>query len=896
MKRLLGLLIRLYPPGFRRNYGQDMARGIESALAIGARGRLGRIGAGGLAAADLIRGAAQAWWDAGRSRLGRSSERGGVKGMGTMEQIRSAVAFAWRRIRKAPGFSGVVVLILALGIGANAAVFSLVDGVLLRPLPYDRPEDLVFIWSDLTSEGVPRAWVNGNHAHELAAAATTFSEIVPLDLGTATLSQAVGDRATGVVLGFVAPNFFPALGVAPRLGRGLLPEEQGAGTPHVAVLTDGIWRTAFGSDPDVVGSTIRLDEETYEVVGVMGPAFSFRIHQSLGDPTPPGVFVPIDVDIADMDVNEWGFSMAVMGRIAPGVPHDRALAELDQIASRLGERDWGQPAFRFAVGYLGGDLVAKARPLILLLMAGVAVVLAIVCANVATVFLARGVARQRDAAVQVALGAGRGRLAAGTAAETLLLALAGAALGLPLAHLFVRGLVAAVPSDLPRIDEVALDLRIGLITLVAATAVGLVTAVAPSLLHRGATADALRSAGSRTGRRTGAARGQKGLVAAQVALSTALLISVALIGRSMVRLLAVDGGFRAGEQITFTVQPGNEDSTDAEILGFYGALTERLESIPGVRHVGRVTGLPLSTRASQHHLDFKAAPGATGDEDHDEPLIDRMAADEGYLEAAGLDLVEGRWFRDEDLLSGARVAVMDQILAERFWPGGSPVGLRVGTPFDTVGFQVVGVVRQPRLYDLGADDRPQWWVPHSWATYRRMSVVVDGASGSQDLADEVQAAVRAVDPAVAVSDLGTMADLVENSLARWRFAVQIMGVFGVAALLLAVLGVYGVIAYTVERRTGELGIRMALGARSEAIQRMVLGQGVQLVAWGLLIGTVGGWASGRLLGSLLYEVTPRDPLSTVLALGLLLGAAVVATVLPARKASRIPPTEAFRAE
>ncbi|MDH3224376.1 MAG: ADOP family duplicated permease, partial [Gemmatimonadota bacterium] len=706
--------------------------------------------------------------------------------------------------------------------------------------------------------------------------------------------RATSDGATDVVLGFVSPNFFDALGVAPRLGRGLLPEEKGAGTPLVAILTDAVWRTAFGADPEVVGSTIRLDGEAYEVVGVMGPSFRFRIHQSLGDPTPPEIFVPFDFDIADMHVNEWGFSMAVMGRIAPGVPHDRALAELDQIASRLGERDWAQPGFRFAVGYLGGDLVAKARPLILLLMAGVAVVLAIVCANVATVFLARGVARQRDAAVQVALGAGRGRLAAGTAAETLLLALAGAVLGLPLAHLFVRALVAAVPSDLPRMDEVALDLRIGLLTLAAATAVGLVTAAAPSLLHRGTTADALRSAGSRTGLRTGAARAQKGLVAVQVALSTALLISVALIGRSMVRLFAVDGGFRAGEQITFTVQPGNENSTDAEILDFYAALTERLESLPGVRHVGRVTGLPLSTRASQHHLDLEAAPGATGDEDHDEPLIDRMVADEGYLEAAGMDLVDGRWFRDEDLLSGARVAVMDQVLADRFWPGGSPVGLRVSTPFDTVGFQVVGVVRQSRLYDLGADDRPQWWVPHTWATYRRMSIVVDGEPGNPDLADQIRTAVRAVDPTVAVSDLETMSGLVEDSLARWRFAVQIMGAFGLAALLLAVLGVYGVIAYTVERRTGELGIRMALGARSDAIQRMVLGQGVRLVAWGLLIGTVGAWASGRLLGSLLYGVTPRDPLSTALALGLLLGAAVVATVLPARRASRIPPTEAFR--
>ncbi|NNF29561.1 MAG: FtsX-like permease family protein, partial [Gemmatimonadetes bacterium] len=508
----------------------------------------------------------------------------------------------------------------------------------------------------------------------------------------------------------------------------------------------------------------------------------------------------------------------------------------------------------------------------------------------------RAVTRQRDAGVQLALGAGRGRLIAGTAAETLLLALAGALLGLPLAHLFIRGLTAAVPTDLPRMDEVALDLRVGAITLAAAAGVGLLTAVAPALLHRGDTANALRSSGSRSGRKAGIGRAQRMLVGAQVALSAALLISVALIGRSMSRLLDVDGGFRPGDQVRFTVQPGGPDSTDEEVLAYYEALTQGLESLPGVRSVGRVTGLPLSTRASQHHLDFKSAPGATGDEEMDEPLIDRMVADDGYLAAAGLELTDGRWFTPEDLASGARVAVMDRTLADRFWPNGSPVGVRVGTPYDTVGFRVVGIVEHSRLYNLGADDRPQWWTPHTWATYRRMSVVVDPVAGNSDLSAQIGDVVRAIDPSVALSELGTMSELVEDSLARWRFTVQIMGAFGLVALLLAVLGVYGVIAYTVERRTRELGVRMALGAPAKAIQRMVLGQGLRLMAWGLGLGLLGAWASGRILGSLLYGVSPTDPLSALAALGTLLLAGLAAAVLPARRASRIPPSQAFRAD
>lgn len=892
MKRLLALLVRLYPPSYRRAVGREITEGLESALEIGSRGPWGVVGAWMGAGGDLLRGAVAAWRDVLRRDSGVTAEREG-KGMGVVEKGALACRFAVRRIRNAPGFSAVVVLILALGIGANAAVFSLVDGVLLRPLPYEDPEDLVFIWSDLTSEGVPRAWINGNHAYELATGLGAFSEIVPMDLSEATLTSGSGQAATSVTLGLVGSNFFSTLGVEPRLGRGLLPEEQGSGTPLVAVLTDGLWKSAFGGDPSVVGSTIRLDGEAYQVVGVTGPSFRFHIQQSLGDPRPPEIFVPIDYDLADMVVEEWGFSMAVMGRISPEVPHDRALAELDQVASRLGERDFNMPEFRFAVGYLSGDLVATSRPLILLLMAGVGAVLAIVCANVATLFLARAVSRRRDASVQLALGAGRGRLMAGTASETLLLALAGAILGLPLAHLFIRALTAAVPTDLPRMDQVFLDVRVGVVTLAAAV-VGLLTAVAPVLLHRGDTASALRSSRSSGG--GGIGRAQRILVGAQVALSAALLISVALIGRSMTGLLDVDGGFRPGDQVRFTVQPGGPDSTDEEILAYYETLTRELASLPGVRSVGRVTGLPLSTRASQHHLDFKSAPGATGDEELDEPLVDRMVADDGYLVAAGLELTDGRWFTPEDLASGARVAVMDRTLADRFWPDGSPVGRRVGTPFDTLGFRVVGVVGHSRLYQLGADDRPQWWVPHSQATYRRMSVVVDPVPGNVNLQAQVRDAVRAVDPSVAVSDLGTMSGLVEDALARWRFTVQIMGAFGLAALVLAVLGVYGVIAYTVERRTGELGVRMALGAQARAIERMVLGQGLRLIGWGLLLGVLGAWASGRILESLLYGVSPTDPLSVSVALATLLVAGLAAALLPARRASRIPPSQAFRAE
>lgn len=820
----------------------------------------------------------------------------GKRAMGRLGATGSVFAFARRRIRKAPGFSAVVVLTLALGIGANAAVFSLVNGVLLRPLPYEAPEDLVFLWSDLTSEGVPRAWVNGGHAYELQQSASSFSHMVPMELEESSLTRGDGADATDVVLGLVASNFFDALGVAPRLGRAFLVGEEGSGAPAVAVLTHELWQSVYGGDPAVVGASLRLDGDVYEVIGVMSPSFRFHIHQSLGDPTPPGLFVPLDYDLAGLGP-EYGFWMAVMGRIAPDVPHERAFAELDAIASRLGERDWNAPDFRFDVGYLSEDLVAQARPLILLLMAAVAVVLAIVCANVATVYLARAVARQRDSAVQIAMGASRTRLAAATAAESLLLSMAGAALGLLLAYGAVSLLVGMAPVDLPRLDEVSVDVRVGLLTIAAAALVGLVTALAPSFLHRRAgTAAVLRGSGSRSGRSVGVGRTQRGLVGVQVAMSTALLISVGLIGKSMLRLFEVDAGFRHGDQVILTTQAGGEGATDDQVLEFYETLTDRLAGLPGVRRVGAVSALPLSTRANQHHLDLSSAPGATGDPDLDEPLVDRLVADDAYAEAAGLEIVEGRWFEAGEMVAGTRVAVIDRILAERFWPDGSPVGERLGFPGDTVGYRVVGVVRQPRLYDLGADDRPQWWLPHSADVRSRMSVVVDAGTAGAGLPNQIRQVVRELDPTVAVSDMSTMEGLVRDAVSRWRFALWIMGAFGTAALLLAVLGVYGVVSYAVERRTSELGIRMALGAQARSIRTMVVRQGIALVGWGLVLGTAGAWASGRFLSSLLYGVTPRDPAATAAVVAVLLLSAAAATYLPARRASRITPMEAFREE
>ena len=895
MKGLLPLLLLLYPPSFRRRYGRDIRQALESSLELLRGQPLGRIRGVLRATADLLSGCVVAWIDVGRGRATRSSGKGGRMKMWT--EMRSSARLVARRLVGSPWVSAVVVATLALGIGANAAVFSLVDGVLLRPLPYDRPGNLVFVWSDLTELGIPFASINGGQARDLQEESTMFSDFVPMRNRDVSLSGGTLEAARPVNVATVGSGFFDALRVDPMIGRGLLPEEQGPAAAPVAVLSHRLWSSAFGGDQNAVGKDVMVDGAPYRVVGVMPADFRFRMHQGLGDPVGPDLYVPLTEDLAEHGP-DYGFSFTLLGRIGDDVPHERAFAELDQLASRLGERDWDRPGFRFTPVYLSDGLLAKARPVLGLLMAGSLAVLLIVCSNVATVLLARGVSRRKDRAVELALGATRGRLVRATLIESVLLSILGAVAGLGLAHLAVRLLLSRAPGDLPRVEEVAVDLRVVLATFGVALLVALVTSLAPALLFRGAgSLSALRGTrGSTVGRR--AQRGLRGLVAIQVALSTALLASVALIGKSMARLFEVDAGFRAGEQVTFTIRVGNPDSEISQVVAFYEALTQGLLAEPGVHSVGMVSGLPLSARASQRGLDFSGTPGATGAEGEDQVLVDRMIATPGYAAAAGLEVLDGRWFESGDERSDARVTVIDHLLAERFWPGRSPVGTRIGgeSVGAPEGLQIIGVVRQPRLYDLGADDRPQWWVAQSFAPQRQMSVVIEGDLSTQQA---VAAAVREVgrlDPAVAVAEVGTMSDLVSTALSRWRYAVLIMGCFGAAALLLAVLGVYGVVAYSVARRTQELGIRMALGARSQGIARLVLRQGLGLVAGGLALGIAGAWASSRVLSSFLYQVSPRDPGAVVAVAGVLLVSVLAATLVPARRAMRIPPSTAFRTE
>jgi putative ABC transport system permease protein len=890
MRRLAALLLRLYPREFRERYGTEVLEAFESSVRIGSSGRLGGARALVMAALDLLRGAAFQWISRARGP-GRPREADLGSGMGR------SVAYAARRLRRSPVFTIVSLLTLTLGIGAGASVFSLVNGVLIRPLPYPNADDLVFVFSDLTRVGVPRAAINGGHALRLQEEAERFSGFTHLHRAQGSLAPPDGEGARPVMIGFTGPNLFEVLAVEPRLGRGFQPDEAGPGAPPVMVLTDRLWRSAFGADPAVIGSTAFVDGEPYTVVGVTPRDFDFQIHVSIGDPVTPDLFLPSPEDLAEHGP-DWGFSFSLLGRILPEVEHAAAFAELDRLASRFGDDDWNTPDFRFDTVYLGEDLVAEARPLLVLLLAAVGVLLLIVSSNLATLFLARGIARGHSTAVELALGAGRRRIFASAMVEPIALALAGATGGVLLAYVAVDTVRALVPPTTPRIAEVGIDPVVVVSAFAAALAVGVLTGLVPAFAQGSVSvADTLRMDGNRTGSRQGALRSQRILVGAQIALSCALLVSGAGIGRSLLNLVHVDPGFEGERRLTFAVALPDARYDAGGVLAFYDELERRLAADPAVVTVGRVRHLPLGGRAEQRTFSFGASPGATGDIEEDQILVDRLTTSAGLAAALELDVLDGRWFDDRDASPESRSLVIDHLLAGRYWPGRSAVGGEVQPVSDTVPWTVVGVVRQPRLHDLGRDGRPQIWVPHATATHATMHVVAQARTDDPlEVVPLVREVVADLDPMVAVSEIRTGDALVGDAVARWRFALLLMGLFGAAALLLAVLGVYGVIAHSVARRTRELGIRRALGAPRGALAGMVMAQGLRLVAVGLVMGIGLAWAGSRLLTALLYQVRARDPLAVLIVAVLILITAVAATAIPASRAARVSPARAFRAD
>ena len=811
-----------------------------------------------------------------------------------MDQLLQDLKFAVRSLSARPGFTAIALLALAVGIGANSAIFSVVHAVLIRPLPFAEPDRLVMIWHDYTESNLPKASISVPSYLEYRDHMQAFEQVAAATPWSANLTGS-GDpeRVQGML---VTANFLRTLGVGPAAGRDFLPEEDRPGANRVVILGHGLWERRFASDRSIVGRTVALNGEEHTVVGVL-PA-------GIAPLRPADLYKPIAFTDAQRAPSNHGNEFLLnVARLRAGATLERARAEMDALAARLREQYYDQ-GWRVSIVPLRDETVGDVRPALLILMTAVGCVLLITCANVANLLLARATARRREIALRAALGAGRWRLVRQLLTESVLLAVAGGALGLLLAVWGIRAIVAAAPDEAARAlqagSRLGVDPTVLLFTLLVSVLTGLLFGTAPAArLSRTDLNETLKE-GSR-GQGIGA-RGHRllgGLVVVQVALALVLLVGAGLLVRSFTRLRRVDPGFRAENLLTFqvTLPTGRYDS-DLQVRGFFDALLPRLRSLPGVRQAAAVSNLPMS--GDNAGASF-AIEGVREEPHQPGPHGDSHVVTDGYFATLGIPVLRGRGFDGQDGPDSTPAAVVDQVLADRYWPGQDPLGHRLafafeGSPEKPIWRTIVGVVGHVKKYGLDGRVKEQYYTPAGQRPRRSMVLALRTAGDPRAMIAAVRAAVRGLDPDLPLFRVAPMEQVVDDTLKTRRFVLLLLGLFASVALTLAAVGLYGVLAYAVGQRRHEIGVRMALGAEARSVVRMVVGQGMTLCAAGLLLGALGAVAATRFLSSLLFSVSATDPGTfAAVPLGLAL-VALLACWIPARRAARVDPAVALRYE
>jgi len=793
-----------------------------------------------------------------------------------------------RLLLRQPRFAAISILTLALGIGATTAVFSVVDAVLLKPLPFAEPERLVMLWERQPATGRERDQVATANLLDWREQAQSFTEIASYVYWGLALTG--HGEPVELQTGRVSPNLLPLLGATPLMGRGFHPDEETAGRDRVVLLSHAVWQQRFGSDPAIVGRTILLDEEPYEVVGVMPDTFAFP------DPETE-LWVPLSYFPYEKTRRSQRMFYAI-ARLAPGVPVEAAQAEMSTIAGRLGraypQTNGGWDVF---VEPAQDAAVRTARGPLLVLLGAVLLVLLIACANVSSLLLARGAERQQELAIRGALGASRGRLLRYLLTDTLVMALAGGAGGLLVAYVGIQTIVSLDPGNLPHWNAIAIDGRVLAFTILLTFAASLLAGLMPgfSAAHA-APADMLKGV-------RGPARGQTAkrlshaVVVAEIALSIVLLVGAGLLIRSFARVLQQDPGFRPAGLLSVSIfLPSNRYPDDPQQIRFFEDLLDRLRQLPGVTAAGGVTTLPMSSVGVDHDMPFAVA-GTASDTADPRPEADFRITTDDYFRTMGVPLLAGRTFTSHDHAKGKPVVIVNTTMAERFFEGQNPIGrVLYWGGGRTHPAEVVGLVGEVRHRGLDTAPRPEFYVPFRQVSYGSLEVVVRTAGDPAGIAGAVKEAVFAQDPALPVAQIETMDDLLETSLAARRFQLVLLGGFAAIALLLAAVGIYGVVSFTTSQRTQEFGVRMALGAVPRDVLLMVVRDTMIRVAIGAALGTAAAVGVSRLLESSLFEVRPTDPITIgAVVCGLAL-VALVCCLGPARRATRVDPLVALRAE
>jgi len=803
--------------------------------------------------------------------------------------------YALRTIARAPAFAAVSVLTLGLGIGANTAIFSVINAVLLRPFPYQEPDRLVTVehlYPRLNNLEAPvsvpgfRDYRGQAQVFEHAAVETGWT---PNLTGRGDPERLRASRVTG--------DWFTTYGVEPLLGRTLRPEEAEAGRDKVVVLSHGFWQRQFGGDPAVLGQRLQLNNESYDIVGVM-PAEFRAFWNRRAELWGPLVFAPEDFR-DDRRTNEW---LAFTGRLKAGVTVEQAQGEMRALAERLKTdfpdaypRDWS-----LGVTSLNEQARSNIRRALYVLLGAVGLVLLIACANVANLQLARAAGRTREIAIRIAMGASPGALARQLMTESVLLALLGGLVGLLLAVWGVPALLALNAGNLPPAQDIRLDGSVLLFTLLVALATGLLFGLAPALrVTKNNLHDALKEGSRGAVGDRGGLRLRRSLVVATVALALTLLVGAGLMIRSFAKLVRVDPGFQADRLLTFNVSlPTVKYPTDTAQVALFERLTAELGALPGVTGVGGTSVLPFGGSWSTGSFSVE---GYQAPENTPGPWGDIRVVTPGFLSTLGVQLLKGRHFTDQDGPGSPRVAIVDEGLAQRYWPDDDPIGKRVtrGDPADssTQWIEVIGVVRHTMHEGLDGDRRVQVYLPLKQLGIPFLAFAVRASAGDP-LAQvrAVRGALRAVDPDLPLSNVNTMEQLVEDSTGSRRFSMVLLAVFSALAATLAAIGLYGVMSFIVTQRTRELGVRLALGAKAVDVLGLVLRQGMWLVTLGVVLGLTAALILTRVLQSMLFNLSATDPLTFVTISLLLIGVTLFATWLPARRATRVDPSVVLREE
>ncbi len=809
------------------------------------------------------------------------------------DRLRQNASYGVRQVLKNRAFTAVTVLTLALGIGATTAIFSVVDGILFRPLPFPEPEGLVAVWTDLSRRGGPvDEWMNYDDFSDVARRSRSLQAVGAWAGGAPTVTG-LGDPEQ-IAAGYVTHGMFSrVLRVSPALGRGFAPGDDRPGSPGTVLLSDGFWRRSFGGDPRALGSVLTVNDQPFEVIGVLPAGFRAPF---VADAE---LWMTLREDPADPSCPRGNACLRVVARLADGATLEAARAEADGIARQL-ESEYAETNTDagFLVRPLLEDLVGESRTALLALLGAATFVLLIACANVANLVLARGTTRGTELAVRSALGAGRRRLAEQLLTESALLAVLGGTAGLALAWLGTDFLVSIAPPETPRLAGISVNGRVLAFALGATAFAGALFGIVPSLRAVRRDLDVGMREGGRGGGGGGArtVRARGALVSTQIALALMLLAGAGLLVRSLQNLRATDLGYRPEGVLTMQVGLPSSRYPDADALrGFVRELERRLTGLPGVSTVGATSWLPLTGFGTD--VSFLVEGQAPLSPGQDQAVwIRRVTAQ--YPATMGMPLLEGRWLTRSDEERAPRVVVINETFARRYFPDGSPLGrrLNLGSPESPQLWEIVGVAADARYFGIRDGGRVSMYLSYPQAPSRSLQWVLRSTRDPATLAGEVRAAVSGLDPSLAVARIQPMESIVTEALGPQRFVAFLIGLFSGIAFILAIVGVYGVVSYGVGQRLREIGVRMALGARGTDIRDLVLRQSLRMVGLGLLAGLAGGLALTRLIENLLFGVSAADPWTYGVVVLLLTAVAAAAAAIPAARAARVDPIRVLRSE